>query len=159
MPVGWDAESVCASGKESEPPTTRWVKATAHCWDSPVWQSDGRKDTLALARSTPKHEYRAAVSSAQGFPILLFAGRRNDVTRNLTGSRQRTYPVLQLPGRMRRNELSHRLAKTRYQNRFPGLADSLEHGEAGGFEFGNRNFFHVEYPTSIVLWSETMVNA
>src|SRR6266404_5716435 len=66
MPVDWDAGSACFSGKESEPPTTRWVKATAHCWDFQVWQSDGRKDALDLARSTPKYEYRAAVSWAHG---------------------------------------------------------------------------------------------
>ena len=84
-----------------------------------------------------------ADSSAHGLPIVFFAGGRNDVAGDLTGSRQRTYPVLRSPGRMRRNDLSHRLAETRHQNCFPGFADSLEYGQAGRPEFGNGNFFHV----------------
>src|SRR5208337_190472 len=85
--------------------------------------------------------------SAQGFPIVFFAGRRNDVAGDLAGSRQRAYPALRLPGRLRRDDLSHRLAETRHQNGFPGLADALEDGQASGFEFGNGNFFHVGSPS------------
>jgi hypothetical protein len=44
---------------------------------------------------------------------------------------------------MRRDDLSHRLAETRDQDRFAGFADSLEHGQASSFEFGDGNFFHV----------------
>jgi hypothetical protein len=59
---------------------------------------------------------------------------------------------------MRRRELSHRLAETRDQNWFSGLADSLEHGQTSGFEFRNGNLFHAKPLYKIVLSSETMVN-
>ena len=43
------------------------------------------------------------------------------------------------------------------QSCLPGFADILRHRQAGGFEFGNRNPFHVR-PSRVLLWSKTMVN-
>lgn len=81
-------------------------------------------------------------SSACGFPIVSFAGRRNDVAGDLTGPGQRTYPMLRLPRRMRSNDRSHRLAKARHQNCSSGSADCIKHGRASCFEFRNGNSFH-----------------
>jgi len=63
--------------------------------------------------------------------------------RDLTRSRHRTHRMRRLPGCLQRNDFGHLLNETPHQNGSPGFADILRPCRAGGFEFGNRNLFHL----------------
>src|SRR5208283_4126367 len=98
---------------------------------------------------TPRCAYPAAASSAESFPIVRVARRRNNIAEDLSCGGERTYPLLGLAAVRRRDYLSHRFAKTRDQDGFAGFTHLLDYRQASRLELRDGDFFHRHYGTIV----------